>query len=105
MLVSLALDVVSSAIAAAATEGTIATIAISRFIEAPPSLDSPNSPAKVRAVAGQKFAPAQVPPQTGAVPVPPTKRPRRRCVLCGISELAEAPGYGKFLLVPDPNGR
>lgn len=39
------------------------------------------------------------------VPFPPTKGRRRRCALCGLSELADAPGYGRFLLVPDPDGR
>ena len=39
------------------------------------------------------------------MPFPPSKRPRRRCVLCGLPELALAPEAGRFLLVPDPDGR
>ena len=38
------------------------------------------------------------------MPVPPTKRQRRRCALCGIPELTEAE-QGRFLLVPDSKGR
>ncbi|MBL8950957.1 MAG: hypothetical protein JNK82_09290 [Myxococcaceae bacterium] len=39
------------------------------------------------------------------MPFPPRSRRRRRCVLCGATELAELPHGGKFLLVPDPKGR
>jgi len=39
------------------------------------------------------------------VPFPPTKGRRRRCALCGLPELSDAPGHGRFLLVPDPDGR
>jgi hypothetical protein len=30
---------------------------------------------------------------------------RRRCALCGIGERTHVEGYGKFLFVPDPDGR
>lgn len=30
---------------------------------------------------------------------------RRRCALCGISELTEVPGRGRFHLIADPDGR
>ena len=38
------------------------------------------------------------------MPFPPRNKPRRRCALCGITELSEQP-EGRFLLVPDPKGR
>ena len=39
------------------------------------------------------------------VPLPPTKGRRRRCALCDIPELTDVPGHGRFLFVPDPQGR
>ncbi|WNG36883.1 hypothetical protein F0U60_26520 [Archangium minus] len=39
------------------------------------------------------------------MPFPPSKRPPRHCVLCGHPELIDARGLGRFLLVPDPDGR
>jgi hypothetical protein len=42
---------------------------------------------------------------TGEVPFPPSNGRRRRCALCGIPELTEVAGVGRFLLVADKNGR
>jgi len=39
------------------------------------------------------------------VPFPPRSGPKRRCALCGLPELTEVSGYGRFLFVPDPEGR
>ncbi|WP_434391025.1 hypothetical protein [Melittangium boletus] len=39
------------------------------------------------------------------MPFAPSKRPPRRCVLCDHPELTDARGKGRFLLVPDPEGR
>ncbi len=39
------------------------------------------------------------------MPFPPSKRPPRRCALCGHPELTDARGQGRFLLVADPDGR
>ncbi|WP_141333220.1 hypothetical protein [Myxococcus sp. AB025B] len=39
------------------------------------------------------------------MPFPPSKRPPRRCALCGHPELTDTRGLGRFLLVPDPQGR
>ncbi|MBM4380818.1 MAG: hypothetical protein FJ086_16185 [Deltaproteobacteria bacterium] len=39
------------------------------------------------------------------MPIPSRKHRRRRCVLCGVAELTDTPGFGRFLLVPDPRGR
>jgi hypothetical protein len=38
------------------------------------------------------------------MPFPPRNKPRRRCALCGVTELSEQV-EGRFLLVPDPKGR
>ncbi|MBJ6765603.1 hypothetical protein JGU66_33030 [Myxococcaceae bacterium JPH2] len=39
------------------------------------------------------------------MPFPPSSRPPRHCALCGHPELTDARGLGRFLLVPDLQGR
>jgi hypothetical protein len=72
---------------------------------APPPQAPPPPPPRPPSSKGRKLAEGALAPDTARVPFPSSKRPRRRCVLCGLPELMDVSGHGRFLFVPDPQGR